>query len=182
MGHPYVHQAAVALQRGEFQKSVDFHQRALGRPERCADVRDLSLVSLLWAGRAAEARDAVKQARVKFPNESFVTGLEATLTALDGDFARAESLADEACGSSRSLTHSHHTWHFSAGAYALIGKTDKALTELRRCAELGLPNYRLFQIDPNLRPLHDNNEFKELMTVLRREHDSMGQEFGLSVT
>jgi len=133
----------------------------------------------LWAGRTAEAWDALEQARVRFPNESFVTAMEATLTALNGDFARAESLADDAGSSLRSLTHTHHTWHFCAGAYALIGNTDKALAELRRCADLGLPNYRLFEIDPNLRPLHEIHAFRELMLSLRQEHESIRQEFGL---
>jgi len=179
---PNVHLATVALQRGEFQKSVDYHQRALRSDPNYVLAYLHYPVSLLWAGRPAEARDVVEQARMKFPNESFVTAQEGILAALDGDFARAESLADQARGSSHSLTHTHHMWHFCAGTYTLIGKSDTALAELRRCAELGLPNYRFFEIDPNLRPLHENPEFKELMSILRREHDSIQQEFGLSGT
>jgi tetratricopeptide (TPR) repeat protein len=182
LGIPYVHLSMVALQRGEFQKGVDYQQRSKRQdPNNVLAYLHLSL-ALLWAGRPAEARDEVEQARARFPGESFVTGMDAILAALDGYFARAESLADEAGSSTRSLTHSHHTWHFCAGAYALIGKRDKALAELRRCAELGLPNNRLFQVDPNLRSLHQDHGFKELMSTLRRDHDSMQQEFGLSDT
>jgi TolB-like protein/tetratricopeptide (TPR) repeat protein len=178
-GTPYVHLAVVAMQRGEFQKAVEYHERSLRMDPNNILAYPHFSVSLLWAGLPAQARDALEQARLRFPNESFVTGVDAMLAALDGDSERAESLADEA-GSLRSLTHTHHTWHFCAGAYALIGKTDKALVELRRCAEFGLPNHRLFQIDPNLRPLYENDDFKELMSALRREHDSIGLEFGLS--
>jgi Flp pilus assembly protein TadD len=182
VGFPYIHLALVALQRGEFQKSVDYHQRAVhADPNNVLAYSHLPL-SLLWGGSIAEARVALEQARLRFPNESFVTGMDAILAALDGDFARAESLGDEARSSPRSLTHTHHTWHFCSGAYALIGNTDKALSELRRCAELGLPNYRLFERDPNLRPLHQTDGFKQLMSTLRREHDSIRQEFGLSGT
>jgi hypothetical protein len=134
---------------------------------------------LLWAGRLAEARQALAKAREIVSNESFLTGVEAILSALDGNFARAEMLADEAAQSARSLTHTHHTWHYCAGAYALSGKPEKALFELRRCADLGLPNYRLFEMDPNLRSLRTNPAFRELMTSLRREHDSIREEFGL---
>jgi len=179
VGFPWVHLSLVAMQRGEFQKSVDYHQRAVrSDPNNLLAYSHLP-ISLLWAGRTAEAWDALEQARVRFPNESFVTAMEATLTSLNGDFARAESLADDAGSSLRSLTHTHHTWHFCAGAYALIGNTDKALAELRRCADLGLPNYRLFEIDPNLRPLHEIHAFRELMLSLRQEHESIRQEFGL---
>jgi TolB-like protein/tetratricopeptide (TPR) repeat protein len=161
IGTPYVHLALVALQRGEFEKSVDYHQRVLRNDPNQILAHLHFAVSLSWAGRPAEACDALAQARLKFPAEPFVTAVEAQLTALDGDFKRAESLADEAGINLHSLTHTHHTWHFCAGAYGLIGKTDKALDELRRCAELGLPNYRLFQADPSLRALHENDRFKK---------------------
>jgi hypothetical protein len=133
----------------------------------------------LWAGRFGDARQALARARQMFPDESFAIGLEAILAGLDGNPALAEALADEASGSRRSMTHTHHTWHSCAGAYALSGKPDKALAELERCAALGLPNYRLFQMDPYLRSMHDNPGFQSLMTRLRREHDSIRDEFGL---
>ena len=178
----HVHLAMVAAQRGEFDESVEHHRLAhQGNPNDVLGHLHFA-VSLVWAGRLPEARVATADARLKFPNESFVTGTEAVLAALDGNVARAESLADEAARSLRSLTHTHHTWHFCAAAYALIGARDKALVELRRCAELGLPNYRLFQVDPNLRPLHGDPRFDELMSGLRREHDSIRDEFGLSGT
>jgi len=179
-GIPYVHLALVSLQRDEFEKAVDYHERALRMDSNHVLSYAHQPLSLLWAGRTAEARDAVEQARLRFPNESFVTGMDAILAALDADFTRAESLAGEAGRSVRSLTHTHHTWHFCAAAYAISGRADKALAELHRCSEFGLPNYRFFQIDPNLRPLHENDGFRELMSSLRREHDSMRQEFGLS--
>jgi tetratricopeptide (TPR) repeat protein len=182
VGTPNTHLALVSMQRGEFQNGVEYQQRAFrSDPTNILGYLHLPL-ALLWAGRATEARDVLEQTRARFPDESFVTGMDAILAAVDGDFARAESLADQAGQSVRSLTHTHHTWHFCAGAYALVGNTDKALAELRRCAELGLPNYRLFQVDPNLRPLHDNEGFKEFMSALRREHDSIRQEFGLTGT
>jgi tetratricopeptide (TPR) repeat protein len=178
----HVHLAMVAAQRGEFDESVDRHRLAYqGNPNDVLGHLHFA-VSLVWAGRLREARVATAEARLKFPNESFVTGTEAVLAALDGNVARAESLADEAARSLRSLTHTHHTWHFCAAAYALVGARDKALVELRRCAELGLPNYRLFQVDPNLRPLHGDPRFDELMSDLRGEHDSIRDEFGLSGT
>ena len=138
-------------------------------------------VPLLWAGRLAEARQALEKARQIVPNESFVTGMEAIFSALDGNFARAEALADDAAQSGRSLTHTHHTWHYCAGAYALSGRPEKALAELQRCADMGLPNYRLFEMDPSLRSLRTNPDFRDLMTSLRREHDSIREEFGLEI-
>ena len=177
-----LHLSNIALQRGDFQQAADYIAHALSLEPTQVLTNVLSPVPLLWAGRLAEARQALEKARQIVPNESFVTGLEAILSALDGNFARAETLADEAAQSVRSLTHTHHTWHYCAGAYALSGKPEKALAELQRCADLGLPNYRLFEIDPYLRSLRTNPAFRDLMTSLRREHDSIREEFGLEAT
>jgi hypothetical protein len=54
-----------------------------------------------------------------------------------------------------------------------------AINGMRRSAESGLPNYRLFSRDPLLRSLAGNPEFGVFLTELRREHDSYWEEFGL---
>jgi len=173
------HLAQIAMQRGDFQQAIDHNTRALSLDSNQVLVHLNVPVPLLWAGRIAEARQALDKTRQILPNETFVDGLEAIFSALNGDFARAEALADAAAHSGKSLTHTHHTWHYCAGAYALSGKPEKALAELQRCGELGLTSYRLFEIDPSLRSLRTNPAFRELMTALRREHDSIRDEFGL---
>ena len=174
-----MHLSNIAMQRGDFKQAIDYIASALSLDSGQVLVHLSAPVPLLWAGHLAGARQALDKARQIVPNESFVTGLEAIFSALDGNFARAEALADEAAQSGRSLTHTHHTWHYCAGAYALSGRPEKALAELQRCADLGLPSYRLFEMDPCLRSLRANPAFRELMTSLRREHDLIREEFGL---
>jgi serine/threonine protein kinase/tetratricopeptide (TPR) repeat protein len=174
-----MHQGAIALQRGDFSQSVELYARALELDPSGVLNHLLSPVAILWSGRIAEARVALDRARQMFPHESFGLGLEAIFAGLDGNAVRAEVLADEAAQSRQSMTHTHHTWHSCAAAYALSGKPDKAIDELERCASLGLPNYRLFQIDPYLRTLDGNPRFQNLLTRLRREHDSIRDEFGI---
>jgi hypothetical protein len=60
----------------------------------------------------------------------------------------------------------------------LCGKPEKAIHQLRRCAELGLPNYLLFIRDPLLRTIQDEPGFTSLMSDLRRQYDQYHQEFG----
>jgi TolB-like protein/tetratricopeptide (TPR) repeat protein len=175
----WMHQGAIALQRGDFDASAEFYARALEFEPSGVLNHLLAPVAVLFAGRMEEARLAVEKARRMYPAESFGLGMEAILAGIDGDHRRAEILADEAARSNHSMTHTHHTWHSCAAAYALSGKHDKALNELERCAEMGLPNYRLFEADPYLRPMRSDPRFNELMTRLRREHDSIRDEFGL---
>ena len=113
------------------------------------------------------------------PEEPQITSMEGLLAAHEGHFQRAEQLADEAVASKRSLTHTHHTWHCAAGVYALCGKPEKAMIELRRCAEMGLPNPRLFATDPHLRGLQAHPEFMALQSELRRQHHAYRDEFDL---
>lgn len=174
-----MHRGAIALQRGDFDLSADLYSRALELEPHGVLNHLLAPVADLYAGRLDEARAAIGNARRMFPAESFGLGLEALLAGVEGDARRAEEFADEAVQSTHSLTHTHHTWHYCAAAYSVVGKTEKAIHQLERCADMGLPSHRLFEGDPYLRNLHGNPEFNALMTRLRREHDAFREEFGL---
>ena len=112
------------------------------------------------------------------PGEATLTSVEGLIAAHEGDFGRAEQLVDTAVESKKTLLHTHHLWHNAASAYAMCGKPDKAVKWLRGCANMGLPNYLLFDSDPHLRGLHNRPEFMALMSDLRREHDMNREEFG----
>jgi len=174
-----MHLGAVALQRGDFDLSSEFYRRALELEPNGILNHVMSPFPVLYAGRLKEARSTIDKTRQTFPAEPFVLGMTAIIAGIEGDHKRAEALAGEAAQSSHSMTHTHHTWHACAAAYALSGKTDKAIHELERCAAMGLPSYRLFEVDPYLKSLRKDSRFEQLMTRLRRDHDSIRDEFGL---
>jgi len=176
----HLHQGAVTLQRGNFDLSSEHYARALALEPNGVLNHLMGPMPLFFGKRIDEARLALDKARSMFPAESFVMGMDAVLAAIDGDNQRAEMLADQAAQSTRSMTHTHHTWHSCAATYASIGKPEKAIHELERCAAMGLPNYRLFAIDPYLHSLRSEPRFNELMTTLRRDHDAIRDEFGLA--
>jgi Flp pilus assembly protein TadD len=175
-----LHLGAIALGRGDFALSSEMY-RLVNELEPNGILNSvMGPLPLLYSGRLDEARLAVEKARRMFPAESFGLGMTAIIAGIDGDKKRAEALADEAADSTHSLTHTHHTWHSCAAAYALCDKPDKAIHELERSAAMGLPNYRLFEADPYLRLVRNDPRFGELMTRLRREHDSIREEFALA--
>jgi TolB-like protein/Flp pilus assembly protein TadD/predicted Ser/Thr protein kinase len=175
----FMHHGAIALQGGQFDLSAEFYDRALELEPNGVLNHLMAPVAVLYSGRIEQARTLIGKARRMFPAESFGLGMDAILAGIDGDFRRAEILADEAARSVHSMTHTHHTWHSCAAAYALCGQPEKAMIELERCAALGLPNYGLFQADPYLRNLHTDPAFATLMSRLRQEHDAIRDEFGL---
>ncbi len=174
-----MHQAAVALQAGEFDRSADLYRRALEIEPNGVLIHLMAPVAILYAQRMDEARKSIRNAREMFPKESFGLGMEAILAGIEGDTKRAELLADKAGRSTHSMTHTHHTWHSCAAAYALAGKPLKAVIELERCASMGLLNPRLFMVDPYLKSLRDYPRFKTLVSGMRREQDAIRAEFGL---
>ena len=58
-----------------------------------------------------------------------------------------------------------------SSAEAFPKKPEKAVAEVSRCLTMGLPNYRLFTTDPNLKSLHHDPAFMSVMTAMRREYD-----------
>ena len=121
----------------------------------------------------------IQRTPANYPSEPQITAMEAAVASLRGDFQLAESLADQSVAAGSGTLHLHHAWHCAAGAYAICGKPEKAMTQLRRSAECGLPYYKLFSTDPLLRSLTDYGEFNSVLTDLRRDSDSYCEEFGL---
>jgi len=176
-----ISQGLIAHYRGDYAVAHDFIEQALALQPDSIHAHLVSPLNPLLMGRIAEARDTLRRARQMIPDEPQLTAIEGLIAAHEGNFQRAEQLADEAClGDKKSLTHTHHVWHCAAGIYAMCGKPDKAIFELRRCAKMGLPNYDLFGREPCLRSLQSHPEFTGLMSDLRREHDQYREEFDLA--
>jgi Tfp pilus assembly protein PilF len=162
----------IACYNGEFEASNEILERSYRLDPALMHTNILAPETSLALGKLDEARDRIRRARKIFPDESKLTSLEALMAAYEGDWVRAEHLADDACSAGRkTMTHTHHTWHSAAGAYAMCGKPAKAMEQLRQCAQMGLPNYRLFTNDPHMASLRANSEFISLMSEMRREHD-----------
>ena len=70
--------------------------------------------------------------------------------------------------------------HTAAEVYAICGKPDKAIHELKRASEIGLPNHRAFENDSHLRAIRTHPDFLALMRDLRRDHEQLRLELDLS--
>jgi serine/threonine protein kinase/tetratricopeptide (TPR) repeat protein len=166
-----VARAMIAQYEGDFGAAHELNERALVVDPTFNHAYAWSPLAPLLMGRTGEARERIRRARQIVPEESLLTAIEGLAAAQEGSFQRAEQLADSSLQTGKSVTHAHHTWHCAAGVYALCGQRDKAILQLRRCAEMGLPNHLLFGNDQNLRPLRDLPEFRALLSGLRREYD-----------
>jgi serine/threonine protein kinase len=170
----------IAVCEGDYDQSDRLFQQALALEPALVHANVQSPLPALYTGNLGRARELLRKAKQMVPGEAQLISLEGLILAREGDFARAELLADESASSTRGVMHLHHSLHCAAGVYALCGKSDKAVALIKRCAETGLPNYRLFETDPNLLSLQKHPDFLALMRGLRQDYESLQQEFGLA--
>ncbi|MGH9686747.1 MAG: protein kinase domain-containing protein [Candidatus Acidiferrales bacterium] len=170
----------TALYMGDYSKACQVVDEALALQPALIHANIISPLPWIYTGELKTARERLKIARQMFPDEPQMDCMESMILAREGDFRRAEQITDLAVAFRRSLIHAHHSWHCAAGVYAMCGKPEKALAELKRCAEGGLPNHRAFEKDPHLKTLHSHLEFIELIRHLRHDYEVFRQDFELS--
>ncbi|HEV2351478.1 MAG TPA: protein kinase [Terriglobia bacterium] len=130
----------------------------------------------LYSKRWGQAEEKIHYARSVDQDDPILSSYEALLWAHRGEKRKTEQAIRRSL-TGKSLFHTHHTWHYAAGAYAGIGKPKEAIALLRRAANFGLPNYPAFRDDPFFAPLHNHAPFLRLMADLKREWESYGREF-----
>ena len=168
----------TALYRGDYEEAREFNHRALAADPASIWPNIFYPTILLYLGRPGEAMERTRIARAMLPEEPTLLSIEGLIAACEGDFHKAERMAHEALTHTQSLLHTHHLWHNAAEVFAMCGQPEKAIPLLRRCAEMGLPNYLLFGSDPHLHSLRRNPDFLQLMSELRVEHQQYRAEFG----
>jgi eukaryotic-like serine/threonine-protein kinase len=178
----YAGRAQTYIYAGNYGAADDWNQRALALQPSLVHANINSPLPWIYAGELEKAREKLRKARLMIPEEPQIEAMEGLIAAREGEHRRAEQLADQAVASKRSMVHSHHCWHCAAGVYAMCSRPEKAIAELKRCAEGGLPNYRAFERDPHLRSLHSHPEFLALVRQLRRDYETFRDELDLSET
>jgi len=177
---PYCSLAYTALYMGDYDLADHYHAMAIAREPALIHANILAPLIPIYKNDLGRARRCLLRAKQMLHGEPQMVALEGLIVAKEGNFRCAEDLADRSVSSERSLIHLHHSIHSAASVYALCGKPDKAMRELRRAAALGLPNHRAFEGDPTLESLRVNPDFVVLMRDLRRDHELLRDGLDLS--
>jgi TolB-like protein len=134
--------------------------------------------SLLYLEQLEEAESEIRTAKGMLGNDSMLLASEALLWAKRGERERTNDIIRAALENQQSVSHAHHTYHIVAAALATIGEGDRAVRELARAADTGLPNYTAFKLDPHFDPIRNEPDFKKLMASLKVGWQSLRNEFG----
>src|SRR3984885_6204768 len=176
---PYASKGFIALYEGDYELADHYYQQAFAREPGLVHANIQAPLPQIYLGNFGKAREVLQRAQKMIPGEPQLSACEGLIVAFEGNFKRAEELADEAASSKRSVLHLHHTYHTAAEVYALIGKSDKSIHELKRAAEIGLPNHRAFENDAHLRSIRHHPDFLALMRDLRRDHEQLRHELDI---
>jgi eukaryotic-like serine/threonine-protein kinase len=177
---PYASNGFIALYEGDYELAEHYYQEAFSREPGLVHANIQAPLPHIYLGNLGKAREALVRAKKMIPDEPQLTAVEGLILACEGNFKRAEELADEAATSKRSVLHLHHMFHTAAEVYALCGKPEKAVHELKRATEIGLPNHRAFENDAHLRSIRHHPDFLALMRDLRRDHEQLRLELDIN--
>jgi eukaryotic-like serine/threonine-protein kinase len=138
------------------------------------EAEDMSMLAIAvdCTGRTQEAISLAEQAvrQNKHPEWlSMSWAAVALLRAKSGDRARADSAIQEAIATSPRASHFHHTCHFLAVTYALLGDRDRAIDWLERTVREGFPALEVFVADPNLASIRGDARFRALARRIEAE-------------
>ncbi len=127
--------------------------------------------ALFQLGRKEEAAATIAEALKNDPQDEGggLTSIEAMLAAAAGDDRKAEEKIKRAAEIGKDYGHFHHTAYAIASAYALMKKTELAMKWLQMAADDGFPCYPLFERDPNLDHLRQDQHFIAFMRKLKTQ-------------
>jgi eukaryotic-like serine/threonine-protein kinase len=176
----YATKGFISQYEGDHELADHWYQQALAREPGLIHANIQAPLPHIYLGNLEKAREVLQRAQKMIPEEPQLKACEGLIFACEGNFKRAEELGDEAAISKRSVLHLHHMIHTAAEVFALCGKPEKAVRELKRAAEIGLPNHRAFENDAHFRGIRNHPEFLALMRDLRRDHEQLRHELDLS--
>ena len=133
---------------------------------------------IVWAlfnlGRKDEAASKLEELLKDHPedNRGLLTSLQAILAASAGQQKLAEEKIKLAISRGKGFGHFHHTTYYIACAYALMNKTEQAMTYLEATANDGFPCYPMFERDPNLNNLRSNSRFVAFLEKQKQQWEN----------
>lgn len=126
----------------------------------------------LLTGQLEKASKLVAKALEVYPGEPLIVSLQGLVQAHLGQTDLARQAATQACSSSLSFGHMHHTHYQIACIHAVLGDKQSAMHWLERAVETGFPCWPFFLRDPSLDNLRGLPEFEDLVASLRSEFPS----------
>ena len=127
----------------------------------------------LFSGDLDLADERLATVSQQLPDEPMIHSLQGIVFAQRRQADAALECVRKALESPRSLGHTHHTYHYLASIYAVLGDTDKAMAWLERSVDAGWACWPFFRIDPSLENLRETLPFIGLVADLEQTYTAL---------
>jgi tetratricopeptide (TPR) repeat protein len=107
------------------------------------------------------------------PDEPTLLSLQGMLHARRDESGAALECVRKALEFPITFGHAHHTYYQVACVYAILRDTDKAMAWLERSVDTGNPCWPFFRLDPHLKNLREQHEFKRLVADLEKTYTAL---------
>jgi len=162
-------QAAIHLYQGKYAEALNKFKTVEDYVQHLNLRITYMVQSLFYLDDMVAAEEMINNGLIKFPNEAQLNSCYAIILASQGRYDEAKVKMSLALENEKPDREIHHLYHNLAGASALMGEDEEAVKWLIKAAEIGLPNYPLFNRDPNLASLKGNPDFESFMVEMKKE-------------
>ena len=162
-------QAAIHLYQGKYAEALNKFKTVEDYIQHLNLRITFMAQSLFYLDDTVEAEEMINNGLIRFPNEAQLNSTYAIILASQGRSDEAKIKMSLALENEKAIREIHHLYHNLAGASALMGEDEEAVRWLIKAAEIGLPNYPLFNRDPNLASLKGNPDFEVFMVEMKME-------------
>ena len=104
-----------------------------------------------------------------FPNSPHINAVYAIILSSQGDKNGAKKRMKLAKENTVDYIHAHHIYYYLGVASALMNEKQQAIDWLEKAANSGFPNYPLFNSDPKLLSLKNDQKFLNLLSKLKED-------------
>jgi DNA-binding winged helix-turn-helix (wHTH) protein/TolB-like protein/Tfp pilus assembly protein PilF len=147
-------------------------------PQIPVEERGFAIWYYLRKGSLDAAQKMIDEQLSHSPKDYDIYMQKALLTALRGNFAKAEEQIPEVLKKVKRNDESyHHATYDSACIYAMAGDPKEAVRWLRETADTGFPNYPLFERDHFLDHIRNAPEFVQFLAEQKTQWERFQKEF-----
>ena len=164
-------QAAIELQQGNYDEALKKFKTVEDYIHRLNLRITFMAQSLFYLGDMVAAEKMINNGLLRYPDDAQLNSTYAIILASLGRNDEAKEKMSLALENEKAIRDIHHLFHNLAGASALMGEDEEAVKWLIKAAEIGLPNYPLFNRDPNLASLKGNPAFEAFMVEMKKKRE-----------
>ena len=163
--------AEIFLFQGNYEKALHEFEKIPGSfaPQPTLAFKALTHIYLQETDKALLI---LKNALMDSPNSPHINGVLSILLASQGDIEGATEKMAIAINNIDNFIHAHHIYYYLGVSSALINKKDLAISWLEKAAKTGFPNFFLFNSDPLIGSLKNEQSFIILLQELKEVWDT----------